>query len=76
MQVTIEFPDDAGLDEREAKETVVALLYERGTLSEKQGRDILGLSRRAFQDLLAEHGVAYMSSDPDDVRHEIRHREK
>lgn len=76
MQVTIDLPDDVGLDEREAKEQVVALLYEAGTLSEKQGCDILGLSRRAFQEMLADHGVAYMNSDPEDIQYELRHRRK
>lgn len=74
MQVTIELPDDVGLDEHEAKERVVALLYDAGTLSEKQGCDILGLSRRAFQNMLAEHNLAYMSSDPENIRYELRHR--
>lgn len=74
MQVTIDLPDDVGLDEHEAKERVVALLYEAGTLSEKQGCDVLGLSRRAFQEMLSEHDVAYMTSDPEDIQYELRHR--
>ncbi|WP_112903271.1 UPF0175 family protein [Salinibacter ruber] len=74
MQVTIDLPDDMGLDEHEAKERVVALLYEAGTLSEKQGRDVLGLSRRAFQGMLSEHDVAYMTSDSEDIQYELRHR--
>jgi len=74
MQVTVELPDDIGLDEHEAREQVVALLYDAGTLSEKQGCDILGLSRRAFQNMLAEHDVAYMNSDPEDIQYELRHR--
>ncbi len=74
MQVTIDLPDDVGLDEHEAKERVVALLYEAGMLSEKQGRDVLGLSRRAFQEMLSEHDVAYMNSDPEDIQYELRHR--
>lgn len=55
---------------------MVALLYEAGTLSEKQGCDILELSRRAFQEMLADHGVAYMNSDPEDIQYELRHRRK
>ena len=74
MQVTVELPDEIGLDEHEAREQVVALLYDAGTLSEKQGCDILGLSRRAFQNMLAEHDVAYMNSDPEDIQYELRHR--
>jgi predicted HTH domain antitoxin len=73
-QVTIDLPDEVGLDEHEAKERVVALLYEAGTLSEKQGCEVLGLSRRAFQNVLAEHDVAYMSSGPEDIQYELRHR--
>ncbi|MBB4062147.1 putative HTH domain antitoxin [Salinibacter ruber] len=74
MQVTIDLPDDVGLDEHEAKERVVALLYEAGTLSEKQGCEVLGLSRWAFQEMLSEHDVAYMNSDPEDIQYELRHR--
>ncbi len=74
MQVTIDLPDDVGLDEHEAKERVVALLYEAGTLSEKQRRDVLGLSRRAFQGMLSEHDVAYMTGAPEDIQYELRHR--
>lgn len=76
MQVTIDLPDDVDLDEHEAKERVIALLYEKGTLSEKQGRDILGLSRRAFQEMLSDHGVAYMNSDSEDIGYELRHRQE
>ena len=74
MQVTIDLPDEVGLDEHEAKERVVALLYEAGTLSEKQGCEVLGLSRRAFQNMLAEHDVAHVSSGPEDIQYELRHR--
>lgn len=76
MQVTIELPDDVDLEEKEVKAGIIALLYENGTLSEKQARKILELSRRSFQKLLADQGVAYMSNDPEDIKVELQHRDQ
>jgi hypothetical protein len=28
----------------------------------------------AFQEMLSEHDVAYMNSDPEDIQYELRHR--
>lgn len=49
MQVTIELPDDVDLDEHEAKEQVVALLYEAGTLSESRDAIFLDFPAGRFK---------------------------
>lgn len=48
MKVTIDLPDRSGLDvdERYAKEALVATLYTNGKLSGREARHILGMTRR------------------------------
>lgn len=76
MQVTLDFPDDIDLDEREAKHVLVAVLYGRGTLTEKEACDVLGTSRRAFQDLLERYEIPYMTADETSARAEVQAAER
>ena len=54
MNVSIDLPDrdDLDVDERYAKEALVATLYSNGKLSGREAREILGMTRRAFEEML------------------------
>jgi predicted HTH domain antitoxin len=69
MQVTIELPDH--VDEHAAREAFVAALYGTGQITEKEGCDILGVSRREFQDMLAREEVPYMTAGSESAAVEI-----
>lgn len=76
MQVTLEVPDEIGLDELEARQVLVAALYGQGRLSEKEACDVLNTSRREFQDLLEKYGVPYMTADEASARAEVQAAER
>jgi len=61
MIVTLELPDSmASVDSRYLKEALIAMLYHMGKLSERQARMALGLSRRAFEEMLPRFGFSIL----------------
>lgn len=60
----IELPDDAldGMSEEQAqavaREALLVKLYDLGMISTGRAAEILGISRRAFLDMLGEYGVS------------------
>ena len=61
MTVSLELPDSfASVDPRYLKEALVAMLYHTGKLSERQAREALGMTRRAFEELLPRFGFSIL----------------
>ena len=62
MRISIDLPDrpDLGIDERYAKEALIAALYGNGKLSGREAREILGLTRRAFEEMLPLYGFSVL----------------
>lgn len=48
-----------------AREALVVRLYDQGQLSSGRAAQILGVSRRAFLDLLGQYKVSYFDDDMD-----------
>lgn len=72
MKISVELPDDiAGLDQRYLKEALVSTLYSTGKLSEKQAREIFGMTRRAFEDMLYRFGFSVMVDNQDNLNIEL-----
>jgi len=66
MQVSFEFPDTASLvqfDHDYLKNVLVATLYHLGKLSEQEACVALGISRRAFEELLPRFGFSVLADD-------------
>jgi predicted HTH domain antitoxin len=64
----INLPDTVDFDDKDALMTIAARLYEKGKLSLGQAAELVGLSKRAFMELLGTYGVSvfnYPSSDLD-----------
>lgn len=67
----IELPDDAldGMSEEQAqavaREALLVKLYDLGVISTGRASEILGISRRAFLDLLGEYGVSLFDESMD-----------
>ncbi len=66
--ITINIPDTVDFDNKEALMEIASRLYEKGKLSLGQAADLVGLSKRAFIEILGTYGVSvfnYPSSDLD-----------
>ena len=66
--LTIQVPDElVGRDKQSletlAREALVVKLYEQGELGSGYAAEILGISRRAFLDLLGRYGVSSFDLD-------------
>lgn len=66
--ITINIPDTVDFDDKEVLMAIASKLYERGKLSQGQAAELVGLSKRAFMEILGTYGVSafnYPSSDLD-----------
>ena len=70
MEISLDLPDTAalvGLDQAYLKEALVVILYHVGKLSEKEACLTLGISRRAFEELLPQFGFSILSDTPETI---------
>ena len=62
----INIPDTVDFDDKDALMTIASRLFEKGKLSLGQAAELVGLSKRAFMEMLGTYGVSvfnYPSSD-------------
>lgn len=72
MAVSLELPDSfASVDLRYLKEALVAMLYHTGKLSERQAREALGMTRRAFEELLPRFGFSTLVDSRENLETEL-----
>ena len=73
MRVTLDLPDrlDSNVDERYLKEALVSTLYGNGKLSGKEARETLGMTRRAFEEMLPRYGFSILVDSPENVQTEL-----
>ncbi|MCH8485691.1 MAG: UPF0175 family protein [Candidatus Cyclonatronum sp.] len=55
---TVKIPDSAKVNEFELKMMIASKLFEDGRLSSGQAAEIVGISKRAFVELLGKYGVS------------------
>jgi predicted HTH domain antitoxin len=72
MRVTIDLPDrlDLDVDEAYAREALVATLYSTGKLTGREAREILGMSRREFENMLPRYGASILVDSDTNVETE------
>ena len=66
MQVSLEFPETTSLtqfDPDYLKAVLIATLYHLGQLSEHEACGALGVTRRAFEELLPQFGFSVLADD-------------
>ena len=66
MKVSLEFPDATSLtqfDPNYLKAVLIATLYHLGQLSEHEACVALGVTRRAFEELLPRFGFSVLADD-------------
>jgi hypothetical protein len=72
MVVSLELPDSiAPVDSRYLKEGLVAMLYHTGKLSERQAREVLGMTRRAFEEMLPVFGLSILVDSQENLDIEL-----
>jgi hypothetical protein len=72
MKLSVELPDSlVDIDSRYLKEALVATLYHTGRLSERQARETLGMTRRAFEEVLPRFGFSILVDSQDNLDTEL-----
>ena len=72
MTVSIDLPDAlADFGQRFLKEALVAILYHTGKLSERQAREALGMTRRAFKEMLPRFNLSVSVDAPENLAIEL-----
>lgn len=74
MKISLDLPDTAAvvhLDQAYLKEVLVATLYHVGKFSEKEACLTLGISRRAFGELLPQFGFSILADTPETIDAEL-----
>ena len=66
-------PKLLNITQEEIKESIVALLYHKNALTLKQAREVIGKSRRQFEeDILPKYGYPMYGNTPEDIETEIK----
>ncbi len=72
MRVSVELPDAlTNVDPHYLRGALVAMLYHAGKLSERQAREALGMTRRAFEELLPRFGLSILVDSQDNLEVEL-----
>lgn len=70
--LTIELPDNLDIEEFEAKMLFAGQLYEKGKVTLGQAAQIVGISKRAFIEIMGRFGFSVFSQSVEDLHHDIR----
>jgi hypothetical protein len=72
MRVSVDLPDTlTNIDPHYLRGALVAMLYHTGKLSERQARETLGMTRRAFEDLLPRFGLSILVDSRENLEVEL-----
>ena len=73
MKISIDFPDRLRnqIDERSAREAMVASLYASGRISGRDAREVLGMTRRAFEEMLPKYNVSILLDTDENIQTEL-----
>jgi len=71
---TIQFniPDTIDLNDREAKMLLASRLFEKGKLSLGQAAELVGLSKKAFMEILNDYDVSIYNYPVEDLDNDIK----
>ncbi len=70
--LTIEIPDTLDLDSNEAAMLLATRLYESGGLSLGQAAELVGLSKRAFAELLGRYDVSIFNFPASELSNDVK----
>jgi predicted HTH domain antitoxin len=70
--ITLNIPDSANVDAKEAAMLLAASLYERGQLSLGQAAEVAGLTKRVFAESLGKYGVSIFNYPAADIAKDVK----
>lgn len=70
--ITLNIPDSANLDAKEAAMILAASLYEKGKLSLGQAAEVAGLTKRTFTESLGNYGVSIFNHPATDISKDVK----
>jgi len=68
----IKLPEDLKLADFEIKMSLAAKLYDLGKITTGQGAEIVGLSKRAFVELLGQFGVSLFGYNIEELENDLK----
>jgi len=69
--LTFDIPESVDLNEQEAKMLLAGMLYERGRLTLGQAALLVGLTKRAFIEVMGKHGFSITSNSLEDLHSDL-----
>ncbi|MFA9393029.1 MAG: UPF0175 family protein [Prolixibacteraceae bacterium] len=69
--IQIHIPDSVDLKDYDFSMIIASKLYEEAKLSAGQAAEIVGLSKRAFIEMLGKYGVSVLSTSISDLNSDI-----
>ena len=69
--LTIQIPNSADVDDKEAKMSLASKLYERGKLTLGQAAELAGYSKEAFMKKLSEYNVSLINYSVEELEKDI-----
>ncbi|MDB5009139.1 MAG: hypothetical protein JWP45_3532 [Mucilaginibacter sp.] len=74
--ITLNIPDSANVDAKEAAMLLAVSLYEKGKLSLGQAAEVAGLTKRTFAELLGNYGVSIFNYPATDLIEDVKNAGK
>ena len=72
ITIQLNIPDNVDLNEREAKMLLASRLYEKGKLTLGQAAELVGLSKRAFMEILGDYDVSIFNYPLSELEKDIK----
>jgi predicted HTH domain antitoxin len=70
--IQLNIPDTVDLSDREAKMLLASRLYEKGKLTLGQAAELVGLSKRAFMEILGDYDVSIFNYPLSELENDIK----
>ncbi|MBA7522903.1 hypothetical protein ES705_15023 [subsurface metagenome] len=70
--IQLNIPDTVDLNDREAKLILASRLYEKGKLTLGQAAELVGLSKRAFMEILGDYDVSIFNFPISELDNDIK----
>ena len=70
--IQLHIPDTVDLNDREAKMLLASRLYEKGKLTPDQAAELVGLSKRAFMEILSDYDVSIFNYPLSELENDIK----
>ncbi len=68
----MQIPDNVQINEFELKMLIASKLFEDGRLSSGQAAEIVGISKRAFLEVLGKYQVSLFGYTIDDIKEDLK----